>query len=242
MLPSTEGQEIHPIARAFYRFEENMSRTGRILEVQKSFGVHQKPEFADYLSDILRSTVVFYHASLEELVREIVISRSAHLSHEDLNDIPLTVPSSEERPTRFGLGRLKHFRGDSIEEVIHSSVTSHVSGLSFGKTGKIYSFLEAVKIDTTALKPHAGHLARMIKRRHQIVHHADLSGEDGSKPVPLGMPVVASWLVVLNSFVLTLVLTAAPEEVKIAIAKEVDVEDVVNFQAKLEQFKKILEG
>lgn len=128
-------------------------------------------------TDVLRATVVFMHASLEELLRQLAASFLPVADEEALNSIPLAGSPAGSRPEKFFLGRLAKHRGKSVDELLLESVQEHLSTSNFNDVGEIDRLLVATKLEAPAIRAHYPAIAAMMKRRHSIVHRADVAAD-----------------------------------------------------------------
>jgi hypothetical protein len=135
-------------------------------------------------ADILRMIVVFLHATFEDVLRTMARQRLAAASTQVLNLIPLVGTSRSGRTEKFHLGALNEHRGKTVDQLIQESVESHLDGESFGSCGDVNDVLAQMGLDPTPFKPLFSDLDQLMKRRHRIVHNADLPGPGDSLPAP----------------------------------------------------------
>lgn len=170
------------------RFRLNMSRINGLVmlvfsnidplrqtEALKSDGVR---------ADILRTIVVFLHATFEDVLRTMARERIASAKSQVLDKIPLVGTSGSGRAEKFHLGALNEHRGKTVDQLIHESVETYLDRESFGSCGDVDDVLTQMALDTTPFKPLYSDLDRMMKRRHRIVHEADLPSPRDSTPPP----------------------------------------------------------
>ncbi|WP_375031475.1 HEPN domain-containing protein [Flavobacterium sp. LAR06] len=124
--------------------------------------------------DILRTSVVFTHSTLEDYLRNILTIKLPTSDAITLNSIPLIGTSENGRKTKFDLGDLVAHKELKVEKVIEISVKEYLSCVSFNDTNDISAHLKKISInltpEITELLPT---LNEFIKRRHNIVHNAD---------------------------------------------------------------------
>ena len=146
----------------FRRCISNLYRVGRLIGAS----IRENDQ------DILRSAVVFLHATVEDCLRSIAAAFLPRASEAALNPVPLIgMPSS--RAEKFRLGRLSSHRDKTVSEVIALSVEAYLRHVTFGRPSEIVEQFEPLGFQMDALRPHFPLLEAMMQRRHQIVHRAD---------------------------------------------------------------------
>jgi hypothetical protein len=156
------------------RFLLNMGRIHGLVqllysnEALKPTGIFQSEGAR---ADILRSIVVFLHATFEDILRTTARQRLGAARPQVLNSIPLV----GSRVEKFHLGALEAHRGKTVDQVIQESVEDYLDRESFGSCAAVDSVLVQMGLDTTPFKSLYAPLGQMMKRRHRIVHEADLS-------------------------------------------------------------------
>jgi hypothetical protein len=142
------------------------------------------------------------HATLEDFLRAIAEARLPHANNEILNGIPLAGAGSSGRVEKFSLGQLAAHRGKTVDVVIEESVREHLARASFNSTGEIAAVLKSASVDTKTASKHFSVLDEMVRRRHQIVHQADLTALPGATPVLTAITYeeVDRWLTTATAF------------------------------------------
>ena len=128
-------------------------------------------------SDILRSAVVFLHATLEDFLRSLLEWKLPSDQASYLKDIHL--PGMKSRSS-FKLDDLAKFRGSSVDDLISRSVADHLERSNFNDPGEVSLVLENIGLVRSLLDPYRDKLGPMMKRRHWIVHRADRNKATGS--------------------------------------------------------------
>ncbi len=161
------------------RYYSNMDQADKLFRLYARLarnegieGTERIEEEEEVTSAILRSAVVFVHATLEDLLRSVESDLLPYSDRKALETIPL---AGTNRREKFTLGDLAAYRGKSILEVIRESVSEHLSTISYSNTERITARLKRLGIeikeeDSNRLYPQ---LETLIQRRHQIVHRAD---------------------------------------------------------------------
>jgi HEPN superfamily RiboL-PSP-like protein len=147
------------------RCVENLYRVGLLV------GTAVEPA----AGDILRSAVVFLHASMEDCLRSVVAAYLPLAGEETLNRVPLV--GTSRRPEKFLLGALLRHRDLIVADIISRSVAEYSRNLTFNSTSEIVAHLDSLGFIVVPrdLLPK---LDSMISRRHRIVHRADYD-DDG---------------------------------------------------------------
>jgi hypothetical protein len=183
------------------RFKENLGRVERLLSLYDTLGQVSGRGRRDVATlDVLRSAVVFLHATLEDFVRSILGWRLPDASPKYLDDIPL---AGCARRSKFTLGELAQHRGRGVDDVIHDSVANHLLESSFNHPGELAAALVALGIIDPVVEPYRDSLGPMMKRRHWIVHRADrneLTGLGHHRTRSIDKGTVNGWLDAIRAF------------------------------------------
>jgi hypothetical protein len=115
--------------------------------------------------------------SLRTAARQCLSDATADM----LKDIPLVGTSKSGRAEKVDLGALNSHRGKTVDQLIQESIEGYLDRESFGSCADVDKILRKMGVDTTRFKSFYADLDRMMKRRHRIVHEADLLGpKDGA--------------------------------------------------------------
>jgi len=159
----------------------------------------------DAAEDIARALVVLLHAILEDLLRETQRITLAQSSTSILSNIPLVGTSAKGHLRKFTLAELSPHSAKSVDQLIQESVDEFLDKKSFSSTADVVKALEYSNIEVSHFREYLPTLKKLILRRHQIVHRADLlEAGDGTQVAPLDCDELAQWATVTISFVLQL--------------------------------------
>jgi hypothetical protein len=158
------------------RFNDNLERVEHLLALYETLttGPGRRPVGT---SDILRSAVVFLHATLEDFLRGLLEWKLPSAQASYLRDIPLT---GKKPRSSFTLEDLAPFRESNVEDLISRSFADHLERSNFNDPGEVSSVLESIGLMRSLLDPYRDKLGPMMKRRHWIVHRADRNKATGS--------------------------------------------------------------
>lgn len=152
-------------------------------------------------TDVLRASVVMLHASMEDLLRSIAYWKLPSAPAQVLQNIPLV---SSAPATKFTLGALSAHRGQTVEEVIESSVNGYLERSNYNNSDEVAAFLSSVQIDVEQIRPHFGQIQPVMDRRHQIVHRADQDdeavGRGNHRVTSIGHGTVVNWIAAVEAF------------------------------------------
>ena len=151
----------------------NYGRVDNLVQVYEYVTKNKKGRRSNFEIDILRSAVVFIHATLEDGMRAIGKHYLPECEREIIDKIPLTGMNSNGKAEKFFLGRLVEHSEKTIEELIKESIQTHLDKTSYTSASDIAATLTTYGIDQKRLKPLYPVLDIMIQRRHHIVHKAD---------------------------------------------------------------------
>jgi hypothetical protein len=150
-----------------------------LARVHHLLALHEESKHAptrqpgDEVDDVLRAALVFTHATLEDFLRTLATIRLPNAEPSVLNRIPLV--GAPARAEKFGLADLAAHRGRTVQDVVDDSVREHLARATFNNTTDIANHLTACSVDLDCVKEHFPAIERLVKRRHHIVHQADLS-------------------------------------------------------------------
>jgi hypothetical protein len=181
------------------RFNGNLDRV-ELLVVLYGTGSTGPGRRAVDKSDILRSAVVFLHATLEDFLRSLLEWKLPSAQASYLKDVPLT--GKKPRST-FALDDLALFRGSTVDDLISRSVADHLERSNFNDPGEVGAVLERIGLLPSLLDPYRGKIGPLMKRRHWIVHRADRNTATGSgQHAALGLQkaTVETWLNAVKQF------------------------------------------
>jgi hypothetical protein len=151
--------------------------------------------------DLLRVAIVFLHATLEELMRDLAHERLWSAPSEVLKQIPWPRSGGTVKTT-FDLGELSSFREVSVKDVLQHAVTAYLDRSNFNHPGDLKQMLEWVGLSPLLVDPHAQEIGGMMARRHWIVHRGDRNPVIGRGHHPvrsLAKAAVAEWINAVES-------------------------------------------
>ena len=192
------------IQRHLNRITVNLVRVENLVMLWRKVYPNIPKEFALFKDDLLRSAVVFLHATLEDFLRYIGMLYLPNSSEETLNRIPIAGTSDSLRPEKFLLGKLVEHRGKMIDQLISESVAAHLERVSFSDTTEISRLLEAAGVELESVRPHFSKLSELTARRHNIVHRGDLIDSSTDEPrdaTPIASDVVMEWHAAVKAFI-----------------------------------------
>lgn len=161
-------------------FRQNLHRVQNLANVYDQIARGGSGRQPVETQDILRAAVVFLHATLEDLLRELLRQRLPEASldtwREELTDIPLP---GKRKGTTFNLHHLAYHRGATVDDVLSQSVDSYLDESNFNNISEIKEALRRLEVDVTLVDPHRAYLGPLMARRHQIVHQLDSNRTQG---------------------------------------------------------------
>jgi len=184
------------------RYVLNLQRVRKLVQVYRDLAGPGPGRRPVETVDLLRSAVVFLHATLEDVLRTLLVRRwvsVADPSH--FEDIPVAL-SPESRHAKVTLADLALHRGKSVEQILQASVDAHLARATFSHVGDVRTALLRSGIDAAVLTPHARRIAATMSRRHQIVHRADRQDAGGSgnhAGASLGVGTVEAWIAAIEA-------------------------------------------
>lgn len=188
------------------QFKYNLERSRNLVKVFHAVrpGGRGKPKQEHV--DILRSAVVFTHATLEDLLRSISEIRIPYTKNkETLEKLPF--PNANQTTAKFSMAQLSDYRGRSVDDVIEESVSKYLERKSYSNTVEITTALQQCDFEIDFIKiltqKYFSSLDALTKRRHLIVHRADrrpFTGKGKIKIEDLTQKNVNDWIDNVEAF------------------------------------------
>jgi hypothetical protein len=159
------------------RLDSNLQRVERLVALYQEARKAGKGRRGVHASDILRAAVTLLHASLEDFLRSLAILRWPEMGDSStLNGVCLKGSESK----KFSLGDLRGHGKLTVAQLITESVEEHASRYaSYNNTDEVAALLGSVGVDVSRVNGRFADLARLMARRHRIVHHADNNPSSG---------------------------------------------------------------
>jgi hypothetical protein len=131
-------------------------------------------------ADVLRSAVVFLHATLEDLVRSSERHRLPDADPEVFKDLALPVGGAPDKPElkrTLSLVDLAAFRGKTVNDLFAQALDHRLAHSTYNNVGDVMGALGRIRcrmtLDDDTLKDLKARVDSMMRRRHQIAHRAD---------------------------------------------------------------------
>jgi hypothetical protein len=184
----------------FERMRGGLLRVVTLVVTAKAGLKRGNPRDKTTAEDILRAAVVLNHAHLEDFLRTIASTLLPAADESRLNEIPLK--GQPGRPEKFFLGKLVHYRGKLVDDVLRESVSEYLDRRTFNDTDEISQILGALGVDVSKVNEAYPAIQQMMKRRHQIVHRADrIQADDPEILEPISPDEVELWMEATKTFV-----------------------------------------
>jgi len=181
-------------------FGVNIGRVKNLLTIYTEWTGEGKGRRGVEDTDLLRATVVFLHATLEEFLRGIEQWKLPSAPAARLD----TVPLKGTKGAKFFLGGLHGFKGQSVNDVIASSIEEHLDRSNYNNLPDVTAVLDLVPINDATVDALKADLDDAMKRRHKIVHQADrnvVRGRGAGPAAAIDRPTVAEWVSRVENFV-----------------------------------------
>ena len=183
---------------------DNLTRALNLVNIYEKYllgaGKGRRPVAS---SDILRASVVFLHATLEDFLRTLAEWKIPQGNQEVLNKIPL-LGQANGRPEKFLLGELVRHKSKTVEQVFKESVTKYLEKSNYNNVGEVKSLLKDIGIDPNTVSVSFNELGKLMSRRHHIVHRVDRNDKPGRgnhKAKPINHGNVRVWVCVVEKFI-----------------------------------------
>lgn len=152
-------------------------------------------------TDVLRAATVFLHASLENFLRSLSYWKLPSANKDVIDKIPIS--GSEGNAKKFFLGELVAHRGKSVDKLIKESVSQYLERSNYSSINELTSFLSSISVIPQNVNSEFSSLEDLMKRRHQIVHRADIDesgGQGRHKVKSIGVAQVNNWVSSVEKF------------------------------------------
>ena len=201
--PKPSENEI-AIRDLYWNYEKNSKRVANLIELYENKlhdGKQGRPSAIS--QDVFRAACVLLHAALEDMLRQARITFFPFDDPKKLDLIGLP-GDGKKRPESFKLGALKDFEGLEVADLIRNCVESHFENFgSISRLNDIMGCLADCRIEDIEFDKNE--LARMISRRHKIVHKGDADreakGQGNHKISPINVNDVKSFKKATDDFV-----------------------------------------
>jgi hypothetical protein len=178
----------------------------RVVQLLKLFPIIKadKKRKNSYPHDILRSAVVLLHASLEDLLRELLRIKASHdpnILYEHLRFPHASDPSKSVEQIRVAAP--EQFRGKTIDELIDICISNHLSRRTFNSKEDIVAALGPLGLNEGDYASYYSDIEAAVKRRHKIVHESDRTAHGTSThgtPASLTEQEVTAWVRAVSGF------------------------------------------
>lgn len=188
-------------------FDKNIGRVKNLINLFRSLTARKRGRRSTNETDLLRVAIVLLHSSMEDCLRSILKLRLPEVgSKETLKKIPLISSSNNDRRnTKFELGELMEYKGETIQTIIEKSIEKYFDEVSFNDVSDITANLSSINIILTdeIKERYFSTITQMIKRRHNIVHQADRSVTNDYRigsAKKIDLPTVENYILVVDEF------------------------------------------
>lgn len=186
--------------------EKNLERVGGLVKLYQDSadGQGRRPVGS---ADLLRSAVVFLHATLEDVLRSCQEWKWPQASEEYFEKVPFAGTKGKTTTTLLQLA--KH-RTKSVQDLIDEAVAESLERSNFNNLGEIKTALGRIGAAESVLDPYGAFLEPMMRRRHHIVHRADrneMRGAGHHAARPISRDDVTAWRDAVRGFCTDLLAT-----------------------------------
>ncbi|MES9995285.1 hypothetical protein [Desulfovibrio aminophilus] len=153
------------------RFKLNLDRVRNLVALYPAPG---KGRRAVHHTDILRAAIVLLHATLEDLLRSYLIMSIENFSNDTMDSYGFHTEHKRVRE-KINISELLKYKGKTIDEFIIGSIQERIERYeTFNDIGDVKNTLEKCGFPNPPVGNYNyTNMAKMIIRRHQIVHKAD---------------------------------------------------------------------
>lgn len=160
-------------------FDDNIKRVIALKNIYNVIGPGSSSRYKR--TDILRAATVLLHSSFEEYYRGVVTEWLPKKGNESaLKVVALPEDAGRNKASYSLYDLMQKHSSKTVKELFEESVEEHMSRSSFNSYSEICSWGNKIGIDFHAYNK-ASELDKAIKRRHKIVHEADLQLDSSGK-------------------------------------------------------------
>lgn len=174
-------------------FLQNLKRVDHLIRIHAEVSGDVDDEAAD---DVLRSAVVFLHASLEDLLRSALAEKWPLAPAAEFERVRLVGLKRE----KFTLEDLAKYRDRSVQDLFDESVSQSLATSNFNNVGDLETALARMGVSKDILgSEEIDRLQGMMSRRHLIVHRTDRNEATG-KARAITVEATKNWRDTLKEF------------------------------------------
>ena len=164
--------EKTPLARIERRFTLNMGRVASLTSIYENTPEKSIPNAQR--QDLLRSAVVFIHASIEDMVRELLKWKNPIESDTFAGSLKFVMdPDGFETKDKITIAELRRWKDKTVSSILDESTEVHLKKRSFNDTTELASTIKLLGVDVQTFEAHLPAIAECMVRRHNIVHRSD---------------------------------------------------------------------
>jgi hypothetical protein len=179
------------------RFNLNMERVENLVEIFERLEENNAKS-----RDVLRAAVMLLHASLEDVLRQLLLYRLPKSNSVEM--LRMFFTDQHGKVEKMEIGGLARLHKVKVEHEIWSRMTKKLSNSNYGDKSDVIAALKILGFDESDLQPRVEPLGDLMNRRHLIVHRSDreeavLDNGDGQKrthgkPRRIDTETVKGWL------------------------------------------------
>ena len=192
------------------RFKRNLARVGGLVKIFQGLRASSgRPSKSASLGkaegDILRSAVIFLHATLEDLLRsgeELRFLQAPAKAFERVRWVPMGSGGEpvEKLKSTLTLQDLAEFRGDTVNDVLLRALQKRLEHSNYNNEQDVAGALERMGLDRTPFRASFPELRAMMTRRHWIAHRADVNKDHPHLTNPISVGEIEKWRAAVASF------------------------------------------
>ncbi len=190
-----------PIARLIHRFGLNILRARNLTAVSETI---LNPETLFELKDVLRSAVVFLHASLEDLLREAIRIRRPIDKEEFRRALQFaSVRDDNKMQEKITVAELILMDEKRTITIIQRAIDAYLERRSFSAENDIQNAVRLLGFEPNDFSRFYSPIADMARRRHEIVHRSDRGPHDEQShgvPTHITEDTVRNWTLATEDF------------------------------------------
>ncbi len=161
------------------RFDLNMGRVENLVEIFERLEENNAKS-----RDVLRAAVMLLHASLEDVLRQLLLYRLPKSTSVEM--LRMFFTDQHGKVEKMEIGELARLHKVKVEHEIWSRMTKKLSNSNYGDKSDVIAALKILGFDENDVQPRVEPLGDLMSRRHLIVHRSDreeaiIENDDGRK-------------------------------------------------------------
>lgn len=174
-MPSIGKQEFQNQIRYCRKSLERANNLFKVFDESRPKSVGKVNHL---LKDVLRSSVVFTHAAIDNLIRSLYRAYLKACTPGQLDE-----ETKINKFDKISYEDLALCKGKSVDQFLEERIEAFLLQKSFNSSDEVFRFLKKFSIEPQISSTRKSQITAMIQRRHKIVHRHDENPKKGQRGV-----------------------------------------------------------